>query len=599
MGWVDDALETLSASADNIASAAREASAAPAIQDFARTSQELAERLEQTVALHQRREDQTAPAVATARARIAEARRRLGTALGLDPARTLVEQGLSPEERLAAADAQLTAARASLDRGDVPAAQGALDAAEALVCEAGALIDTTLEVLERHEREVASLRAEHQRLETLLPERRATLTRLAATYAPDTLLLGAGDPAHPQANGTVSDNLEEAQGSLSEARARIQRAEAIFTTGRLLEAADFWSRARADLEIAAVRLQELDEKRARLETTEAANARRLADLESRAATLDSRLATPATMRPTLARLAAARQRLPDMRSRLAVPARNPFTLAAELDAISLEFDQVEDQARCDRDVFEEARRSLTAAFAQAQQAETVAAEIARSGLTPSPAMLAARDEIPRLTPALDALENQLRRAHEDWAQVDAEADRLTAHAAQLTATLKGELERARSVVEAISNAAAAVRSAGSWTGGWKVLIHGSPGSDALEEARRLLQRGAYDHARAQAETARRMAAAAIAEAEAEMRRREAAERARRQHERALRQAAEMARQTRRSSSWSTGGLGGRSAEAYRAAASVAVPPGAAPAPAPAPPASVRDQAPAPQGGETP
>ena len=556
VGWIDDALETLSAAVDNIASAAREASAATAIEDFARTSQALAERLEQTVALHQRREDQTGPAVAAARARIGEARRQLGTALSLDPARTLVEQGLSPDERLAAADAQLTSARASLDRGDVPATQNALAAAEVLVREAGELIDTTLEVLERREHEVESLRTELQRLETLLPERRATLTSLAATYAPDTLLLGAGDPAHPQANGTVADNLEEAQGSLSEARARVQRAEAIFTTGRLLEAADFWSRAHADLEIAAVRLQEIDEKRARLESTETANARRLADLESRAATLDSHLATPATMRPTLARLAAARQRLPDVRSRLTVPGRNPFTLAAELDAASLEFDEVEDQARCDRDVFEEARRSLKAAFAQAQQAETVVAETAQSGLTPSPAMVAARDEVPRLAPALDALEDQLRRAHEDWTQVDAEADRLTAQAAQLTATLKGELERARSVVEAISTAATTVRSAGSWTGRWKVLIQGAPGSDALEEARRLLQRGAYDHALAQAETARRMAAAAIAEAEAEMRRREAAERARREHERALRRAAEMARQSRRSSSWGAGGLGG-------------------------------------------
>jgi hypothetical protein len=556
VGWIDDALEALSASADSIASAALEASTATAIQDFARTSQALAERLEQTLTLHQRREEQTVPAVAATRARLAEARRQLGTSLDLDPARTLVEQGLSPDERLAAADAQLTAARASLDRGDVAASQGALEAVDALVREAGGLIDRTSEVFERREREVESLRAELRRLEALLPDGRTTLTSLAATYAADTLLLGAGDPAHPQANGTVHDNLEEAQSSLSEARARLQRAEAIFATGRLLEAADFWTRAQADLEIAAVRLQEIEEKRARLQTTAAANARRLAELESRAAALDSRLATPATMRPTLARLAAARQHLPDVRSRLDVPGRNPFTLAAELDTLSLEFDQVEDQARCDRDVFEEARRSVKAAFAQGQQAEAAAAETARSGLTPSPAMVAARGEVPRLVPALDDLENQLRRAHEDWNHVDAEADRLTAQAAHLTATLKGELDRARSAVEAISAAATTVRSAGAWTGRWKVLIQGAPGSDALEEARVLLQRGAYAHALAQAETARRMAAAAMAEAEAEMRRREAAERARQEHERAARQAAEMARRARRSTSSSLGGLGG-------------------------------------------
>jgi len=231
-------------------------------------------------------------------------------------------------------------------------------------------------------------------------------------------------------------------------------------------------------------------------------------------------------------------------------------MAAQLEAVREHLAEIEDKARCDRDVFEEAGRSVQAARTQLTQAQAALRQLEASGLPPSPAVEEALRGLQPLPESLRAVEAVLIQPHQDWAAVDAEADRLTGQAATLAATIAGEQQRGQQAVTALSAAASAVRSAGAWTGGFGVMILGSPGSQAIEGARRALERGAYDEARAQAETARRMAEAAVAQAAAEVMRRRAAEEAARERERAARRAAEMARQARRAASGGFGGLGG-------------------------------------------
>lgn len=554
--WIDDTIRELSTKADQAAEAAVEAAAADRIRACAAAWDALAARVTTATALHERRRGEIEPAVTTTRTKIAEGRRQLGEALRLDPARTLTERDLNPDDRLSKAAEELAMASAALNRGDVSAAENALGAVAWLTGEAGGIVQASLEVLGRRAEEVAALGRETARLEDQLPGRRQILEGILASYAPATWTLGAGDPAHPNANGTIEDNLAEAQASLSSARTQLETAEKIFAAARILEASNFWTRVKADQEFAAARLEEIEEKQARLERTEASNAATLTQLEHRAASARPVAAAASTTPPTIALYEDAFTALAQARSRRGARPADPFALAASLETIRQRLEQFDDQARCDRDIFEEASRSVKAAQAQLAQAQTRWAQIQGSGLPPSRAIENAWRELQALPEAVRSLEAQLNQPHQDWARVDAEADRLAAQAASLTATLAGEQERGQQAAAALSAAASAVRSAGSWTGGFGVTILGSPGSPVLEGARRALERGAYDEARAQAETARRMAEAAVAQAAAEVMRRRAAEQAARERERARRRAEEAARQARRAATSGMGGLGG-------------------------------------------
>jgi hypothetical protein len=558
IAWIDDTIRELSTEADRVAEATVEAAAAERIQAWAAAWEALAARVAKANALHERHRTEIEPAIAATHAKIAEGRRRLSEALRLDPTRTLTERDLNPDDRLSKAAEELATASAALDRGDVQAAENALGAVAWLTGEAGGIVQASLEVLGRRPEEVAALGRETARLEDLLPGRRQILEAILASYAPATWTLGAGDPAHPNANGTIEDNLAEAEASLSSARTQLETAEKIFAAARILEASNFWTRVKADQEFAAARLEEIEEKQARLERTEATNAATLTQLEHRAASARPVAAAASTTQPTIALYEEAFTALAQARSRRSARPADPFALAASLESIRLRLEQFDDQARCDRDIFEEASRSVKAGQAQLAQAQTRWAQIQGSGLPPSRAIEHAWRELQALPEALRSLEAQLNQPHQDWARVDAEADRLTAQAASLTATLAGEQERGQQAAAALSAAASAVRSAGSWTGGFGVTILGSPGSPALEGARRALERGAYDEARTQAETARRMAEAAVAQAAAEVMRRRAAEQAARERERARRRAEEAARQARRAANWGMGSLGGGS-----------------------------------------
>jgi hypothetical protein len=406
---------------------------------------------------------------------------------------------------------------------------------------------------------MAALRKESARLSGLLPEHRELLQRLSVEYAPSVLLLGAGDVTHPNANGTIADNVAEADRHLTQARELITVADEACREARLLECAELRGNAAAQHESAQSRLDEIREKRSRLAAAEKGNTEKLTAAEGKLSAGQSLADAPATMTVTQGRFRSVSERLASVRPAVGAQGGDPFVLAVALDEILRELDAVADQARCDRDVFEEAERSVKAATSQLTEARLAASQTAGDNLQDSAAITSAVGGLPALSARLAELQATLRQPHQDWNRVDAAADQVTSDAARIAATLRGELARAQAALAALSGAATAVRSAGGWTGGFGVLILGAPGSDTLEGARAWLQRGDYERARSNADTARRMAEAAIAQAAAEVerRRREEAARREREHQRRVAEAAaRAARAARRSSGGGFGGFGG-------------------------------------------
>jgi hypothetical protein len=556
--WMAAECERLSSAAESLAAAAREASQAGPIASLAASWDALVQRAARALELDDQRRGTATQAVTDARAALTAARERLGAELGLPAEKALCEPDANPDQYADRARKQLTSAHAALERGDVEGGAGALRAAAQLAAGIHEVIRASLDSFTAHPDALSRLRTESARLGGLLVSHRENLDDLRARYLPEALRLGAGDPTHPQANATVADNADEAEAHLARAREQTAAAEAAFREARLLAAAQLRESAAAELELAAHRLEELRERRLRLDAAERTNAEMLAEADARVAACEPVAAAPTTMASTGQLLAEVRERLTAVRPQVGAVGGNPLAVGEELATILRELDAVQDRARCDRDVFEEASRSVRAASVQLSEARLAAGLAAGDNVPDSAAFQSATASLPTLSAALTTLEARLREPHQDWNAVDAEADHIAREAGRLTAILRGELAQAQAALQAISAAARAVRQAGSWTGGFGVLILGSPGSDTLEGARVWLQRGNYERARSNAETARRMAEAAIAQAAAEMERRRLAELARLERERRRRAheaAARAARAARRNSD-GFGGFGG-------------------------------------------
>lgn len=550
--WANTAVQALSARADELAGKALRGSAAPDITGLAAEVTRLVERAGQTLALDQARRETAQPRLDRLAEVIATARAELAEPLGLAPERLLREAGRDPSERLAHAQEQINGAKAALERGDVPSAQAALDAVRTLTDEATQLVEETRKAAAAHATTLAARRQETERLQRSLPEHERILVDIESACVPSVLRLGAGDPTHPQANGTIQDNLQEARGHLTAAGQRTERAEQQYRAAQILDAADLLREAAAHQEEAAFRLQEITEKQARIRKTESDNDARVAQLAARVRDLSAPVNDRRTMAPTLKAYEAAQQQLANAERVRAATPRDPFGVADQLAAVEVALNKVADLARCDWDVHAEAQRSLQAAAAQLEVARRLSLEAGSDSIQDSAAIQHAARTADALAALLAQAQSAFSTPHGDWGEVDAAADRVAAEAGQAAATLRGELQAAQAAVSAMSAAASQVRSAGAWTGGWGVAILGAPGSALLTQARAHLERGDYDQAGRLAEAARQAAVTAVAAAEAEMRRRRRAEEERRERERREREAAE----ARRRSSFGGSSFGG-------------------------------------------
>jgi len=546
--WLPDATNTLSARADQLALNAVETAVAADIDTLRADILALVDRAERIVGLDQSRRGVSQESIRQAQETVATARAELARPLNKTPDVMLREPGLDPSERLAQAQAQWNAATAALERGADTAAHDSLAEVARLTQEAVALVQTTRQTFAAHDADLAARLEETNRLERELPKHESILVDLAAGYAPATLQLAQGDPTHPNANGTVRDNLEEATEHLAACRQLTDQSVRLFQNAQILQSADVLRQVAARQEQTAFRLLEITEKQQRLRNTETANDTLVGLLNQQVRELEPGVADPRTMRPTLEAFETARQQLADAGRLRQVTPRNPFAVADGLATARETLDHVTDQIRRDRESHAAAAQSTQAAAAEIEVAQRLRRDAAHDTVPDSPGILQAGDELEALSASLADLAARLEEAHGDWSAVDADANRIAQVAGRAAASLRGELEAAEKAVAALNTAAARVRAAGTWTGGLGVLILGSPGSNHLEQARRMLQTGSYQEAWRIAEAARHAADLAIAQAEAELQQRRRAEEERRERERRARLAAEQARRHAISSS---------------------------------------------------
>ncbi len=562
--WLEAAAQALSRRADEAAHQALTSSIADVLPLLKQDMEALVGRAEQTVALDKKRRDEMLPSVAAVAATIENVRAELSVATGLAASRILCEPAYDPVAILNQAREQVAGAKAALERGDVEAAQGGLDDAAHRVIETQGLIEATQAAVQAHAATLASCREETARLEATLPAHDSILAEIRHRYVPAVLLLGDGDTTHPRANDTVEDNLDEARVHLVEVRALTDRAASRHREAAFLEAAECLRQAAARQEQTRFRLQEIEDKQQRLQSTETANAQRSTNLEQQASELEASAHDARTMASTLRAFTQARERLAEAVRQVVADRKDPFAVAAELAKVGEALEFVGTQTRNDWDAHARAERSLQTVSAEWDKVRGLAAQAESDGVEDSATLQQTYRDENALAVRIETVRASLSQPHGDWTEVNTETGRILGEIARLAAVTRGELEAAQNALAALNLAASATNRLGGWRGGYGVTILGAPGADALARARSALAAGLYMDAIRAAQTAEHAARQAIAEAEAEARRRQRAEEERQEQERRRRAAEER----RRNDSWSHSNSGfGHSSFSSRSGAS--------------------------------
>ncbi len=491
------------------------------------------------------------------------ARAQAASALGLDAGNMLREAQNDPTERLTAASVALDEASSKLGDGKLAEAEASQRLGADLIAQANAIVAASLQSLNEQESDVAGRIAEAARLDALLPERAEILKTIKRDFAASTLGLAAGDFSHPNANGTIEDNVDEAQAAIDAAKSKREKAVRSFRAAKVLEAASLLDQAKAHEEIAQGRLDEISAKRARLDQAVIDNNAFLEKLEAKARAWKTEIPDDKrTMRPTIKAYEASVKALAEARGAADAKKGDPFKAAAAVAAVSAGLDQLWVKLQNDRDAYAEVVRSLKAADAQLDSAARLARDSQSDGIADSPAITSALRDLANLKSSYASAASSSQADHGDWPTIDREADRIASEAAHVAASLKGELAAAARATDKISSAASQVREATNWTGSYGVSVPGSPGSGSLNSAKSALNNGDYEGAIRYAEAARSAAISAIQTAEAEVsrrRREEEAERRRQEEARRRRQQEEDDRRRRseedrrRSSGGSSGG----------------------------------------------
>lgn len=550
--WIQRFLAEYSLEADGIVESAIEHEVSKPISELETQLNKLDQRIAKAVELSASVGEIADEHIDTVQKSVEAARESLAKKLNLSPDKVLVEEGLNPDDRLAEAVRQHSAAQIALNRGGVDAADAALAAAREETEDALGIIAVSKNALEKHQERGEEAAARVEKLTGEIEKHEKLLQTLQKRYLPPALR-----QLHEEPSTSIEGNVSEGKKLLDEAAMFSLEADEVFAAGRLIESGSLREHVSNLYQLIRELLGDVQKQADRLKRLESENLHDFHRLEDRAEAMRVQAKDPRTMQGSidefeeiLADVSAIGESLSDG---VADPIEDSTVLGQIADHLSDLFKRVQ----ADWKLHEEAGRSLAAARSQLTAAEDLVRTAKSDDVPDSPQLSALSDEVDALRGGIAKQEAMMNEPHQNWNALDADADRIHTAAGRTTAALQDELKRAEDAIRAISQAARKVRHAAGWSGGYGVRILGSPGAGSLERARTELLNGAYLSALRMAEDGRAKAQRALANAETEVARRRRAEQRRR--EEARRRALEQARRAavsmaRRSSS--RGGFSG-------------------------------------------
>ncbi len=457
----------------------------------------------------------------------------------------------------------------SLDKGDVEIAEKKLEEIESILLKINKIIEITQKSFEIYDSRKIEIEDVSKNIAWKKSTANDLLKEIKETWSSEVLKLWEWDSTHPDSDWDLGNNIEEIDENQNNLVLIISWADNYLGNGKAITA--IW-----ELDIAAAlnkdsqyRLQEIHDKKERIEQTDKENNGLLDQINRLLGTItkvQSEIYITIPSKEKYLELFSQKWNIDNLSKQ---EKRNPFTVNIRLNDYLKELNLLTERIEKDRQAYNHFVKEI----------ETVGSLISRlehesnsAKYDSYPDSSKAREVFQNLTPSYRENYNQLHKKlsqkHQNWNNLLNETEKLNEHVKSAIDILRKDISRRQKTEGYLDEARIKIRSARGWSWNYWISISDSYGINALYEAESAYANWDFDRANRYAEEAFRSAVSAIEEAEdrerterirreekarKEREAAEAAEKAREAAERAREEAAERAREAAEDESWFNGG----------------------------------------------
>ncbi len=538
--WIDAALDDFADRAQSLATEAMSTNVEEGINQWRVSFDKFTAAVNRSVELHDQSAGEVTDAITAATQSVASARAKIAERLQLGPDKVLAERARTANDSLAFAAKHNAASQTSLDRGDPPAAELSVSEALGWVNTANYTAGESLRVLEELPRDSENLTNEIDSLKRSAQSSGELLHAIEGRFTDSALVIegvsidGKTDLPDEGSATTIYEPVSIFAGELYRFAVRQQEqstacnndAMAFYKQARLLEADERHQRAVKLLQHSQQNLQLLTDHAQSLEQMVSDNQAGLEKLQTRFNDLEETLNQHHVTRGTQQTARSLHEKYGDVSRSIETITgrRDPAAEGQSISDIDGQFDQFRDLLNTDQAMYDEARRSIESLRQLLSSAQRTVRQSETDQIPDSRRVEQGLQQLEKADRIADKLTLMMKAPHENWNEIDQEADQTLAQATQTLANLQQELDRAQSAAAAIQRAANEYRSAMGWSGNYGIRANPRRVRHTIDQAREALSRGDYNGAANIAQQSISLIANAIAIAQNEVRRRQAAER---------------------------------------------------------------------------
>ena len=539
--WVDAALDDFTGRAQQLATDALTADVSDGINQWRVSFEKFDAGVSNAVRLHDLSVNDIAPAIEKELTNVNAAKETIARRLELPVDSILTELNHNANKSLNSAREHNAACRASLDRGDPPAAELSAAEAQHWIDDAQFISSHSLEVLDSLLPDVKSLQTQIGSADARLSNTQRLLTDLQDRFAKSSLSIEGAKWGISQTNSATESSQEEsapapsifvadlfllAKRQSEKSQDAAASAKNLYTDGRLLAANKSLEDGQQQIKCCQHNQSLIEELTVQLQQMVEDNTGNIALLQKRFEDVAHQMQQHHVTYQTHALLKKKHQDFTDLRQAIESESvrRDPFNEASAIGSVDGEFEELLSQIEVDKELFEEASRSVRSLEYAIEQSNSAVSRSQRDQIPDSRNVQQSIQSLQNADRHAGELRSRIKSPHENWRSIDQDADNMLAMVTDTLANLQSELDAAQSAANEIRNAATSYQRALSWSGGFGIRANPSTARETLDQARALLSRGQYHSAVEYARQAQQKIHNAIAIAETAVMTRQAAQR---------------------------------------------------------------------------
>ena len=494
-GWVDLKMNSLIGRSEQIAALAVARSVSEDWEELEDDLTRLKGEVVSSAKLVERVGTEILPSIEARADRFAKARKTVSKRLKLDPEKVLIEENLSPGNRIEGARHQLEAAVAALDHGNIGAAQATYLEIESQLTEADEEIRLSQEALEQYPKRREELLGHRQKVLESVPEARILLTELREKYAAAVVLFSARYGEKVSGQQSVSDCIDQAETRLSRSADSLEESSLAYREGRLIACLSLLERSANELGFAEHQVALIEDQHAALKKAEEKDAENLTALLARCGDMKTSVEDRRTCQSTVDEYLHVGKMLARDEFRMKKEKPDPFAVFHSLAGVTLNLNAVESGIEADWKLFQLTMTALEKVGNQAQSCGKVIQKAESDGIVDSEAITRSIQSYEQLLEDRNKMEKQLGVDHGDWSTAFQKVNEIASNVVRIQSVLVRELKAAKEAADQINQTSNQISKLQKWRSRHSVKLDRNAGLGAWEDAGDLLSSGDYLAAR--------------------------------------------------------------------------------------------------------